>query len=254
MDSPRLVALIGAKGGCGTTMLTANLAANIHVENGVCAVDLDHGKGDLAALLDLKPTQAVPQLLSRDCDPTLLRGCAIDHPAGFEVLGQPQDMSQLVRPSPVELRRFLEIVRDTWGLSLLDCGSRVDDAVLAALRMADRVIVVTTPDVIALRDAVRIRALLERIGVGADRQWLVVNQVGRGLALDEIEETLGVAVNASVPRDDVACARAVNSGALVQEVAPHSAFSKALPGLWATLNGEKPARRGWRLPWMWGAA
>lgn len=254
MEGAQLVALLGAKGGCGTTTVTANLAANLPHGSGVCAIDMDHGKGDLAAMLDLRPTTAVPQLLTRDCDPTLLRGCAVDHPAGFEVLGQPQDMSQLVRPTPSEVGRLLEVTRDTWGLVLLDCGSRVDDAVLAALREADHVAIVTTTDVLAARDTVRVRALLSRMGIPEEHQWVIVNGVGRGLSVDELEQVLGVRVSATLPRDDAACARALEVGALLQEVAPHAALSRCFPGLWATLNGEKPARRTWRLPWMRGVA
>lgn len=254
MTTPRLVALLGAKGGCGTTLLTANLAANIHVDGGVCVIDLDNGKGDLAAILDLSPTQSVPQLLARDCDTTLLRGSALEHPAGFRVLGQPQDMCQLVRPAPAEVRRFLDVVRQTWEVALLDCGSRVDDATIAALRAADVVMVVSTPDVLALRDAGRERALLERIGVPIERQWMVVNQVGRGISVEEIEEILGVNVTATLPKDDAACDRAIGAGALLQEVAPHAALSKTFAALWPRLNGEKPARHGWRLPWMRGVA
>ena len=145
-------------------------------------------------------------------------------------------------------------VRATWGVVLMDCGSRVDDAVLAALRSADQVVIVTSPDLLALRDAARIRALLGRIGIAPEHEWLLLNQAGKGLAVEEIEEVLGVPVSATLPRDEQACERAITSGALIQEVAPHSALSRQIAGLWASLNGEKPARRGWRLPWMWGAA
>jgi pilus assembly protein CpaE len=249
----RLIALLGAKGGCGTTLLTCHLAATAQADAGVCAIDADFAKGDLAAMLDLELPQTIPGLLGRECDATLLRGSAAHHRAGFDVLGQPTEMAQLVRPLPLEVTTFLHAVRSTWGLVFVDCGSRVDDAVAPILRAAERVVLVTTPDVLGVRDAGRVRSLLARLGLDPARQSLVVNRAGRGLPSDEIADLLGMPVAATLPDDNRLCLRAIEEGALLIGLSGRP-LSRALGTLWSSLDGEPPAQRRWRLPWMWGVA
>lgn len=252
MDGARVVALLGAKGGCGTTLLTAHLAATARSEAGVCAVDADFAKGDLAAMLDLELPQTLPMLLGRTCDATLLRGSAAHHRAGFDVLGQPTEMAELVRPLPDEVTSVLAAARDTWGLVIVDCGSRVDDAVLPLLRAADRLVLVATPDVMGVRDAGRVRTLLTRLGLDPTRQSLVVNRAGRGLGSDQIAELLGTPVVATLPNDERLCVQAAEEGALLFGLSGRSPLSRALGALWSAIEGEQPAPRRWRLPWMWG--
>lgn len=252
---PRLVAVMGAKGGCGATLITANLAASLLPGPSVCAMDLDFGKGDLAALLDLVPARPLPELFGPGLDVAMLHGSASRHDSGLLIVGQPQDMTRLVRPSGAELRQLLQLARQTWDQVFCDFGSRVDDAVVAGLAVADQVLIVTQPDLVALRDTARLRALLHHLDVPASKQWLVVNHTHAhaGLSPAEIEDFLRIHVDATLPCDERACARAAFGGALLGSVAPASALTHELGSLWNLLTTGAPAPRRWRLPWLGGS-
>lgn len=254
MGAPRIIGVLGAKGGCGTTLITANLAGSLVSGQRVCAMDLDFGKGDLAGLLDLTPVLSVPELLACQMDPTLLRGSAARHRSGLAVLGQPKDMTLLVRPNPDELHRLLTEAREAWDLVFVDLGSRVDDTVIATVREMDRLILVASDNLLALRDAVRVRALLHHAEVPSERQWLVVNHLRRHPPMPdaELEETLHLHVDAVLPTDAAACDAAILEGALLWESTPGSPLGHALYTLWnQLLEGPVPAPR-WHLPWVGG--
>lgn len=254
MGAPRLIGVLGAKGGCGTTLVTANLAGSLVGDHRVCALDLDFGKGDLAGLLDLTPVLSVPELLSCQLDPTLLRGSAARHRSGLSVLGQPKDMTLLVRPTAEELRRLLAEAKEAWDLVFVDLGSRIDDTVIATIREMEKLVLVTSEGLLALRDVNRMRALLRHAEIPVDRQWLVVNHLRRHPPMpdSEIEELLHVHVDAVLPTDAAACDRAAMEGALLWEAAPSSPLAQHLVSLWTQLlDGPVPAPK-WHLPWAGG--
>ena len=62
---------------------------------------------------------------------------------------------------------------------LIDIGMRTDASVEMCFGVADIIVLVTTPDVVAVRDAFRRLKLLERLGIEKDRVKLVVNRARR---------------------------------------------------------------------------
>lgn len=260
MENPLVIAVVGAKGGCGTTLIAADLAAYLatsgEAQRSVCALDLDFARGDLAGMLDLEATRTLPSLLGPEVDATLLRGCATRHAEGFSVLGQPRDMSELVRPSQDEVARIIRVAAEAWEVVVLDVGSRMDDALVVAVAEASVVLLVTTPDVLAFRDLVRLRALLvERLSVPAERLHVVVNNpAGQSTAsVGELAELAHVAVSGTLRCDRRATEQALASGSTLRQVAPHSALAQDLDSLWRAVTGVGTAPHRWHFPWIGGS-
>lgn len=257
MSTSRTIALIGAKGGCGTTLVTANLAAAAPAPHRTVAVDLDCGRGDLAGMLDLTPRATLPELFGPEADAVLLHGSAAVHRSGFSILGQPDDLSHLVRPTAAEVTRLLQLAGEAWELVLVDCGARVDEPAIAAIQHASHVLLVSTPDLLALRNLGRLHALLLRLGIAADRQWLALNKVPRhpSMAPEEIETLLHLPVTTVLPLDDTHCAQAMGDGNVLREVAPAAPLSRQFDQFWPTVFGEpRPSARHWWTHWIGGAA
>ena len=62
----RLVCVAGAKGGVGTTTLAVHMAADflrVHPNSRVCVVDADVEKGDVAAMLDIRQSVSIADML-----------------------------------------------------------------------------------------------------------------------------------------------------------------------------------------------
>lgn len=249
---PRLVAVLGAKGGCGTTLIAASLAAEQAGNQAVCVIDFDFGKGDLAGCIDLWPARTLHELLvdPHRLDADVIRGTAVRHPGGFSVLGQPHDLSKIIYPTAMEVKPILEVAREIWTLVTIDCGSRADEPAIATALAADLVVLVTTPSVSSLRDAVRKMELLQKLELPKSKLRLVVNmRASGGITKEAIEEQLGTLVAAELPYDPKAAEAVDFSGRLLRDQVPGSALATSMATLWEHLEGEAPdtsARPWWR--------
>lgn len=252
MDPVRIIAVVGAKGGCGTTLVAANLAGLLVEGHSVCALDLDFAHGDLAGMLDLDPLHDLPEIVASTLDPARLHGCALSHPAGFSVLGQPKDLSRLVDPTLEEVRQLLTVAASAWDVLVLDVGSRMTHALVAAVAVADIVLVVATSDVLAFRDVIRLRTLLtQRLSVPAARIHLALNMIpGRQSTSEiEMEELVDQPVTVRLRYDHTAATAAVSKGQVLQQAAPRSHLHQDLDRLWRCLVGLPPDPHRWHLPW-----
>jgi pilus assembly protein CpaE len=248
-----LLVVVGAKGGCGTTLVTANVAAALADDRRVVLVDLDVSKGDVAGYLDLGTNRTLNNLLERldALDEALLNGCVEVHPSGLHVLTQPYDLANLQQPSAPEVLQLLARLRASYDLVVVDAGSRIDVATLAAATSADELVLLSTPDVPALRDARRVIKLLETIDVPLAKIRLVINKKARfgGLSDEDIKNQLGTEVAASIARNDAVCARVDAKGSLLSAEAPHAQVTKDIAELWPRLRGEIGGVAS-RLPWF----
>ncbi|GDX80338.1 hypothetical protein LBMAG42_21490 [Deltaproteobacteria bacterium] len=225
-----MLAVVGAKGGCGTSLLAANLAAELAATRSVCLVDLQFSKGDLAGCLNLAPTHCVRDVLGPDVrlDAAAVRGSVEAHSSGLDVLTQPYDLVDLIRVDAGEVDRLLGVTSQAWSVVVADCGSGIEEALLTAMRRATFVLLVVTPTIPALRDAVRTLGLLKDLGVPQSRVRLALNRWQSGLSLDQadIEEQLAMTSFVTFAEDLHACVAAEERGALLSEAAPRSRLTR----------------------------
>jgi len=229
-EQGELIAIVGSKGGCGVSFLTINIAAELSAIERVVVLDLDFSMGDIAAFLDLEPNNSIHDVL-RDLDrldERMLAGSVTVHPSKVHVLAQPTELVNHEEVHGEDIMRVLSTAAETYQYVLADCGGRIDLSTLTTTSVADRVILVTTPDVVSVRNAWRRLQLMDRLGVERDAIRLVVNKWGRNaeLRLADIEKNLQCKVAATIALDDQNCSRAVNKGRLLREVAPRSPVLK----------------------------
>jgi CRP-like cAMP-binding protein len=179
----QVTVLFSPRGGSGQTILATNLAVALAelTPDRVVAVDLDLLFGHMALLLDLVPrtglaaiTPAAVRALDRDS----LAYYLTKHPeSSLRVL------SGTLRPEESELvtgehvRAIIEQLRRQFVHIVVDAGSRFSEPCLAALEVADQVIVVTTPESSAARATQETqRVLRDLLAVPEDRVRFVQNQ------------------------------------------------------------------------------
>ncbi len=259
-EDRELLAVLAAKGGCGATLLCVNLAAEMAAVRGsgeVCVIDLDFSKGDVAGVLGLSPKHTVPHLTAQahDLDSSMLRGAAtLVRSGNFHILPQPSRLADMEMVTREEIAPLLRVARQTWSRVVVDCGARIDAATLTTVVEADAVCVVLTPDLPALRNAIRLIELLRKVGVPRDRIRPVLNKVSRRSRLPEedIQDQLGLPVYATIHRDEAACSDADLEARLLRDVAPHSRTTRDIRKSWGAIDPaeEEPQPRRWRFPWQ----
>lgn len=227
-DLGEVIAVVGAKGGLGSTLVATNLAAELSALHQVCLADFDFSMGDVAAFLDLKPSSSILDLMENlhRLDGRLFKGSVSIHPGSkLQILSQPTDLSPYTDLREDALIRILSIAAEANQYVFVDCGSHIDTATITATTAADRILLICTPDVVSVKNAWRRLQMLEQQKIEADTIRLVLNQWEKGAEVSDgdIESNLKIPIAARLHKDD-ACAKSIALGQLVRDVDKRSQF------------------------------
>jgi pilus assembly protein CpaE len=242
-----VTAVVPAKGGVGGTVLATHLAGALHRRGArVCVADLDLELGDVLTFLDLPGTYTIADVAAnaRRLDRDLLDASVPRHRSGVAVLSQSARLAEADRIDAEGTARVIRFLRHHYGHVVLDGLRDLGDVSLAALDLADRILLVVTQDVPAVRAAQRRMELLRQLGYEPKRIALVVNRFHKGspITKEVIEDTVGLPVRAVVGNDYKALSRAINRGVLLWEEAPRSPVARDVEALAALVCGvEAPA-------------
>lgn len=172
-----MVAVCGAKGGVGASVLAVHLALLASGgRRSVCLVDLDLQQGDIPSLLDLTHRRDITDLVGIASE---LGGRALDevlfsHTSGMRVLLAPQDGERGEDVTNRVARAVLGALKARFDVVVVDCGSTLTEATAIAVEMSDRVLVLATPDMLAVRAARRTVRLWERLQLRKPEDVLMV--------------------------------------------------------------------------------
>lgn len=217
----RVVALAGAKGGVGTSVLSVLLAQqSLLPGRTVCLVDLDLRQGDLAYYTGVTARRSIADLadVAGELTGRSVREVVNDVPAGFAVLTAPEDVERAEDVDALSTRQILTQLRMQFELVVVDVGASLDEAGATALEMADDVVLVVGTDVVSLRAARRCLTTWERLAIRQRHDVrLVVNMVSRRREVQPelAQRIVHVELAGAVPEACAELEPAVNTGTLV---------------------------------------
>ena len=109
--------------------------------------------------------------------------------------------------SPDQMKKLIDELKEEFDYIILDCPAGIEQGFKNAIAGADRALVVTTPEVSAIRDADRIIGLLEANEI--KRTDLIVNRIrmdmvkkGDMMSLDDVVDILSINLIGAVPDDE----------------------------------------------------
>lgn len=232
-----VIVAFSGKGGTGTSTVAANLAVALAggVDGRAALIDADLQFGDIATLLHVEThLLSIADLAQHGehIDPGLLDDVLATGPAEVRVLrsASSPELATLVTASG--LRAILRAVRNVYQFVVVDTPSHLDEPTLEAFALADRVLLVTSSSLTAIRSTKASLRLLEDLGVGRDRVEVVLNHASprAGHRREDIEEVLGRGVIADLPYNP-GVEDAVDSGTPIVLSEPRGALSRAIVAL-----------------------
>lgn len=243
----QVIAVFPAKGGMGATTLAANLAADLVRGGGrTCLVDLDLQLGDVSAFLDVHGGYTITDVVAnmRRLDRELLDASVLAHRSGVHVLAQGERLEEAEHLGAAEMERLVPFLRQHYQHLVLDGLRGFDELSLAALDAADRVVLVVTQEVPAVRNAQRCVEIFRKLSYPDAKLAVVVNRClkSSNITPDVIAETLGIPVTATLANDFASASRAVQRGSTLVEEAPRSPLARDVAALARKLAGDEHGR------------
>ncbi|MCP3819058.1 AAA family ATPase [Streptomyces sp. A3M-1-3] len=231
-----VVTVTGAKGGVGTTFASVHLALAAQASGRrVALVDMDLQAGDVASYLDVQFRRSIADLAGiQDISPRVLQDAVYDHTTGLALLLAPGEGERGEEVNDRAARQIVSAVRNRYEVVVVDCGTQMNGANAAAIEMADVAVLVTTPDVVAVRAAKRMVRMWERLQVRkAEETVTVVNRYTRNTEIQPslIEKITKTRVaRTPVPANFKELQAVVDAGR-VQDLDSKSVVKQALWGL-----------------------
>lgn len=249
-----VVTVSGAKGGVGATLTAVQLALAAQASGRSTAlVDMDLQTGDVASYLDVQFRRSVVDLAAiTDLSPRVLADAVFRHDTGLALLLAPGEGERGEEVTDRAARQIVSALRSRYEVVVVDCGAQLGGAGAAAVEMADTALLVTTPDVVAVRGAKRTVRMWDRLQIRkAEETTVVVNRHTRTTEIQPalIQRITGTAVaRTTVPAHFKELQGAVDAGR-VHELDSKGLVKQALWGLAGELGLVKAAetdRRGGR--------
>ncbi|RME91267.1 MAG: septum site-determining protein MinD [Anaerolineae bacterium] len=204
----KVVTITSGKGGVGKTTAVANIAVGLAADGQrVVCIDGDVGLRNLDVVMGLE-NRIVYDLVDVIEGRCRLRQAMIRdrHLHGLYLIpaAQTRDKSAV---SPSDMVRLCDELRAECDWILIDSPAGIERGFRNAIAPADEVIVITNPEVSAVRDADRVIGLLEAEEKGSPS--LIINRLNPGmvrrhdmLSVDDVLDLLAVRLVGVVPEDE----------------------------------------------------
>ncbi len=202
------IVVTSGKGGVGKTTTSANLSTALALTGKkVVVIDADIGLRNLDVVLGLENriVYDLVQVVEGTCrlKQALIRDKRVE---GLWLLpaAQTRDKSAV---SPDDMKALVEELKEDHDYVIIDCPAGIEQGFKNSIAGADRALIVTTPEVSAIRDADRVVGLVESAGLPAPH--LIINRyrpsmVQRGdmLDRDDILEILHIPLIGIIPESE----------------------------------------------------
>lgn len=231
--------VVRGSGGSGATTVLTHMALAM-AEAGAastCLVDLDLQGSSVSSYLGLREGRPVTDLLElgEGLDRDVVRTSAVDSGRGFFAITGPEMVAPVDTVDTDRVLHLLAAIRAHFGEVLIDLPAAWTDWTLSITLSAQRVLVVTDLSIGGLRQARRRIDLLRSVGLDDERIKVVVNRVERRLfhavSTQEVSDTLGCEVIASLHNEGPALSAAQDQGLLLPEVSHKSRFANEIRDL-----------------------
>ena len=204
----KIIVITSGKGGVGKTTTTANLGMALAKRGRqVAVVDADFGLRNLDLLLGLENriVYTAVEVLSGEC--RLEQAIVKDKRQPRLVLLPAAQNRMKDAIAPEQMSQLVDMLVGKYDYIIIDSPAGIERGFQNAIAPAKEAIIVTTPEIAAVRDADRVIGLLEAHGIR--RISLIVNRIrphmvraDEMMSVEDVEEILAISLIGIIPDDE----------------------------------------------------
>ena len=214
----KIITVYSPKGGAGVTSVAINLAIALQDrETTVGLVDSSIQFGDVPILLNELPKYSLVELVPRvnALDAKMVEDTMLFHKSsGLHILTAPPRPELSEKVTGNNMSQILEFMRQMFNYVVVNTSSFVSDPCLAALDAGDLIVLLTTPEIAAIRNTRSFLELWDGLNMNLERVLLTINffDAKKNLTPEKVSESLKHPVAATIPLDREVAYRAANFG------------------------------------------
>lgn len=202
----RVIGVFSPKGGVGKTTIATNLAVGLGkiAPMSVVIVDLDLQFGDVASGLYLEPEHTVTDAVSASAsaDSLVLKAFLTVHPAGIYAMCAPKTPAEADQITPAQVGHLIGQLAQEFDYVVIDTSPGLPELGLAAMEQCTDIVWVSGMDVPSARGLRSGIDTLKQLDILPGRRHVVLNMTDSrtGLTVQDMESTIGVPVDVTIPR------------------------------------------------------
>jgi pilus assembly protein CpaE len=237
--SGRIVAVFSGKGGAGVSFFAANLAAAMNVPT--LLADLNLQAGDAATFLGLNPKYSLADFVVNRTrlDEALINSLITPHSAKLSLLAAPLEAHEVEDIKSQDITEILHLLGQKFDSVVLDLPNAFDPVTIAALDLADDVLLIMTLDIPGIRSTKRALKVFERLGYPRTKVHVVVNRWSKNIdvELHKVEAHLDEQLIGLVPNDYRKVMGSINLGQPLVQTDPSSKLTLEIKRIAALVLG-----------------
>lgn len=201
----RVLIVFSAKGGCGKTTLSINLAHALarKTNSKVALLDFDLQFGDVAVALQIEPKKTISDAISmqNNLDELGIKSLLVSQEKNLDILLAPTNPTDIEYISTELIDNLLDSLRNKYDYIVVDTPPAFTDVILRVFDQADRCFLMTTLDMPAIKNLKLVISTLEALNINKSKLEFILNRsdLKSGLTLRELEEMVGEKFSCMIP-------------------------------------------------------
>ena len=250
LQEATVVGVYSPKGGSGGTCISLNLVGALarRYPGEVLLLDLDFPYSHSALLAGLVPTSCLARMSSvpQGSFEEVLLSAVLYHPTGPMILPgalRPEEADEI---TPELITKAISVLRKSFSYIVVDLGVTITDSTLALFDLTQHVVVVTAPELSAVKSAADAIDILVQLGTPHDRLSVVLNNRSFKPAVTKsaVERSLKRDIDVQIQFDGSRPEQAAVDGVILSITNPRSEIAKGCEALAALLDSKHGRQRG----------
>jgi pilus assembly protein CpaE len=214
----KIITIYSPKGGTGCTTLAVNLAITLNNEDTRTAlVDANLQFGDVAIFVNEPGKNAIIELAPRvdELEQDVVDEILINHGAsGVRILTAPQRPEFAEKISAEQFAKVVQYLQRMYAYVVVDTSHILSDVALSIFDISDVIVLVTTQEIPAIKNARLFLDLIQTMGIGKNRIIFTMNRYDKRISItpERVGENLKHEVSVTIPLDEKIAITAVNRG------------------------------------------